>query len=118
MPAPVVNVENEEQLAPGITIENEPPQFNLADMLSGVELPIPEINLSDFAKGLELPPIHASEALPPNVSNVSNSNTSVDTRINEIKVYTQATDANAIAKDIGGAIDNNWTAQANVGIAG
>jgi hypothetical protein len=49
---------------------------------------------------------------------VSNSNTSVDTRINEIKVYTQATDANAIAKDIGGAIDNNWTAQANVGIAG
>jgi hypothetical protein len=86
--------------------------------ISTVELPIPEINLSDFAKGLELPPIHASEALPPNVSNVSNSNTSVDTRINEIKVYTQATDANAIAKDIGGAIDNNWTAQANVGIAG
>ena len=136
LPAPNVTIDNEAVVpqmpkidfgeigkalnipAPDITIENDPPQFNLADMLSGVEFSMPNINLGDFAKGLELPPIHASEALPPNVSNVSNSNTSVDTRINEIKVYTQATDAEAISRDIGGAIDKNWTAQANVGIAG
>ena len=43
-----------------------------------------------------------------------------DTNINNINVYTQATDAEGISRDIGGAVQNNvgrdWAQQANVGV--
>ena len=41
---------------------------------------------------------------------------SVETHIGEIKVYTAATDANGIAKDIGKSMDYLFTSQANYGL--
>ena len=137
-PAPVVNVNAPEHTAPAPVVDYSPlldalkapaPKIDIDGLAEALNIPAPEeneivlpqmptIDFGEFAKGFELPPIHAAEALPPNVSNTSTNNTNVDTRINEIKVYTQATDAEAISRDIGGAIDKNWTAQANVGIAG
>jgi len=38
-------------------------------------------------------------------------NRSAETHIGEMNIYTQATDANGIARDMGGAIDNLQTAQ-------
>lgn len=44
------------------------------------------------------------------------SQTTVETNINEIKVYTQATDANGMARDMGKAMDYLFTSQANGGL--
>jgi len=46
---------------------------------------------------------------------VSQNTTTIENNIGEIKVYTQATDAEGIAKDIGGAMDFLKTSQANYG---
>ncbi len=43
-------------------------------------------------------------------------NRSVETHIGEVKVYTAATDAAGIAKDMGGELDYLFTAQANYGL--
>lgn len=43
-------------------------------------------------------------------------NRSVETKIGEIKVYSAATDAEGIAKDIGNSIDYLFTSQANYGL--
>jgi hypothetical protein len=40
----------------------------------------------------------------------------VETHIGEIKVYTAATDANGIAKDMGKSMDYLFTSQANYGL--
>jgi len=53
----------------------------------------------------------------PNVARAAQSinqgagNRSAETHIGEMNIYTQATDANGIARDMGGAIDNLQTAQ-------
>jgi len=44
------------------------------------------------------------------------SNSSVETHIGEVKVYTAATDAAGIAKDMGGQLDYLFTSQANYGL--
>jgi len=44
------------------------------------------------------------------------SSTSVETHIGEVKVYTAATDANGIAKDMGKSLDYLFTSQANYGL--
>jgi hypothetical protein len=44
-------------------------------------------------------------------------NSSVETTIGEVKVYTQATDANGIAKDMGKSLDYLFTSQANPGLS-
>lgn len=41
---------------------------------------------------------------------------SVETHIGEVKVYTAATDANGIAKDMGKSLDYLFTSQANYGL--
>lgn len=46
----------------------------------------------------------------------SGSNSSVETHIGEVKVYTAATDAAGIAKDMGGQLDYLFTSQANYGL--
>lgn len=48
----------------------------------------------------------------------SSNQTSIVTSIGEVKVYTQASDAQGIAKDIRGALNIQFPAQANTGIAG
>lgn len=47
---------------------------------------------------------------------VNPSNNTITTSIGEVKVYTAATDANAIAKDMGTSLDYLFTAQANYGL--
>jgi hypothetical protein len=44
------------------------------------------------------------------------SSKSVETHIGEVKVYTAATDANGIAKDMGKSLDYLFTSQANYGL--
>jgi len=41
---------------------------------------------------------------------------SVETHIGEVKVYSAATDANGIAKDMGKSLDYLFTSQANYGL--
>jgi hypothetical protein len=43
-------------------------------------------------------------------------NRSVETHIGEVKVYSAATDANGIAKDMGKSLDYLFTSQANYGL--
>lgn len=46
---------------------------------------------------------------------MANNSTTIENNIGEIKVYTQATDAEGIAKDIGASMDFLKTSQANYG---
>ncbi len=53
----------------------------------------------------------ANAAAPPGATSKS-----VETHIGEVKVYTAATDANGIAKDMGKSLDYLFTSQANYGL--
>lgn len=66
---------------------------------------------SQFAAGAGAGKV-AQAATPPAVGG----DKSVETHIGEIKVYTAATDANGIAKDMGKSMDYLFTSQANYGL--
>ncbi len=61
-----------------------------------------------------------SDALPMGGARSNVNNIDSDTNIGNINVYTQATDAEGISRDIGGAVSNNvggyYATQANVGV--
>ena len=66
---------------------------------------------SQFAAGAGAGKV--AQAATPATGNTSKS---VETHIGEVKVYTAATDANGIAKDMGKSLDYLFTSQANYGL--
>lgn len=71
---------------------------------------------SQFAAGAGAPPMAAARGPTVAAATPAPASSTSETHIGEIKVYTQATDADGIAKDLGRSMNSLFASQANYGL--
>ena len=114
----IYELANEEQekayrKAQGAAYKKQVADANNPENYKGTAMPLTGVaGASAAAQGAGAPQVAQASATPAPNQNSSQ----VETNIGEVKVYTNASDADGIAKDIGKSMDFTFTSQANYGL--